>query len=169
MTTAGQPRPARAPVVAVVGGYDAAPATVELAEEVGRLLAGAGAVLVTGGRRGVAEAASRGAALAGGTVVGVLPGVDRSEANPWVGVAVPTGMGETRNALVVMGADAVIAFEGSYGTLSEMAHALLAGTPVVGLGTWELRPPGGGPDPVARVGSAADAVATALRLAGRPR
>lgn len=154
------------PVVAVVGGYDAGEDVLALAEEVGRRLAEAGATVVTGGRRGVAEAASRGASLAGGTVVGVLPGRDRAEANPWVGVAVPTGLGETRNALVVMGADAVVAFEGSYGTLSEIAHALLAGTPVVGIGTWELRAPGGGDDPVVRAGDPAAAVALALDLAG---
>ena len=135
----------RAPHVAVVGGYDAEEADLADAEEVGRLLAQRGAVLVTGGRRGIAEAASRGAVLAGGTTVGILPGRDRAEANPYVTIAVPTGLGETRNALVVMGADAVIAFGGRYGTLSEVAHALLAGTRVIGLRTWELAA-GGRPD-----------------------
>ncbi|HEX9992228.1 MAG TPA: TIGR00725 family protein [Acidimicrobiales bacterium] len=153
------------PVVAVIGGYDVGADVLAVAEEVGRRLAEAGAVVVTGGRRGVAEAASRGAALAGGTVVGVLPGRDRAEANPWVGVAVPTGMGETRNALVVMGADAVVALPGSFGTLSEMAFALLAGTPVVGIGTWELRPPGGGEDPVIRADDAEAAATLAVELA----
>ena len=97
-------------------------------------------MVVTGGRQGVAAAVCRGAVEAGGLTVGILPGRDRAEANPWVTVAVPTGLGETRNALVVMGADAVIAFPGVYGTLSEVAFALLAGTPVVGLGTWTLDP-----------------------------
>jgi uncharacterized protein (TIGR00725 family) len=125
--------------VAVVGGYDADDGALRLAEEVGRLLAQRGCVVVTGGRRGVAEAASRGAVLAGGTTVGILPGSRRDEANPYVTVAVPTGLGETRNALVVMGADAVIALPGSYGTLSEVAHALLSGTTVVGLGDgWSI-------------------------------
>lgn len=160
------------PVVAVVGGYDVGDDVLAVAEEVGRRLAEAGATLVTGGRRGVAEAASRGAAEAGGTVVGVLPGRDRSEANPWVGVAVPTGLGETRNALVVMGADAVVALPGAYGTLSEIAHALLAGTPVVGVGTWVLQPPDGGDDPVVRADTAEAAVTLALALGahrpGRP-
>jgi uncharacterized protein (TIGR00725 family) len=87
----------------------------------------------------VAEAASRGAVLAGGTTVGILPGSRRSEANPYVTVAVPTGLGETRNALVVMGADAVIALPGAYGTLSEIAHALLADTLVVTVGDgWSI-------------------------------
>lgn len=127
------------PHVAVVGGYEADESTLEVAEEVGRLLAQRGCVLVTGGRRGVAEAASRGAVLAGGTTVGILPGAQRSEANPYVTVAVPTGLGETRNALVVMGADAVIALPGAYGTLSEIAHALLADTLVVTIGDgWSI-------------------------------
>jgi uncharacterized protein (TIGR00725 family) len=130
---------ATARYVAVVGGYEAEAAELELAEEVGRLLAQRGCVVVTGGRRGIAEAASRGAVLAGGTTVGILPGTRRDEANPYVTVAVPTGLGETRNALVVMGADAVIALPGQYGTLSEVAHALLAQTPVIGLGDgWSI-------------------------------
>lgn len=130
---------AAARYVAVVGGYEADDTVVALAEEVGRLLAQRNCVVVTGGRRGVAEAASRGAVLAGGTTVGILPGTRRDEANPYVTVAVPTGLGETRNALVVMGVDAVIAFPGAYGTLSEVAHALLAGTPVVSLGDgWSI-------------------------------
>ncbi|MEY2447582.1 MAG: hypothetical protein QOH79_1058 [Acidimicrobiaceae bacterium] len=108
------------------------------AEAVGRLLAEAGVIVVTGGREGVAAAASRGAMEAGGLTVGILPGRDRDEANPWVRVAVPTGLGEMRNALVVMDADAVIAFPGAYGTLTEIAFALLADTRVVGLGTWAL-------------------------------
>jgi uncharacterized protein (TIGR00725 family) len=125
--------------VAVVGGYEADDAVLGVAEEVGRLLAQRGCVVVTGGRRGVAEAASRGAVLAGGTTVGILPGTRRSDANPYVTVPVPTGLGESRNALVVMGADAVIALPGAYGTLSEIAHALLAGTLVVTVGDgWSI-------------------------------
>jgi uncharacterized protein (TIGR00725 family) len=125
--------------VAVVGGYEADEHAIAMAEEVGRLLAQRGCMVVTGGRQGVAEAACRGAALAGGTTVGILPGRARDEANPYVTVAVPTGLGETRNALVVMGVDAVIALPGAYGTLTEVAHALLAGTRVVGLGEgWSI-------------------------------
>ncbi|HKE76028.1 MAG TPA: hypothetical protein VKB57_20590, partial [Acidimicrobiales bacterium] len=93
----------------------------------------------------------------GGTTVGILPGTSRAEANPYVTVAVPTGLGETRNALVVMDADAVIALAGAYGTLSEVAHALLAGTRVVALGegAWAIS----GAVPAA---SAAEAVDLAL-------
>jgi uncharacterized protein (TIGR00725 family) len=150
--------------VAVVGGYEVAAGVLAQAEEVGRLLAERGAVLVTGGRHGVAEAASRGAVRAGGMTVGILPGSTRSEANQWVRVAVPTGLGDTRNALVVMGADAVIAFPGLYGTLSEVAFALLYGTPVVGLGTWELSLAGTDDTVIRRVGSPVEAVDAALAV-----
>jgi uncharacterized protein (TIGR00725 family) len=84
------------------------------------------------------EAACRGAKEAGGLTVGILPGSDRSGANPFVDVVVPTGLGEARNALVVGAADAVIAIGGGYGTLSEIALALKAGKRVIGLGTWEI-------------------------------
>ncbi|HEV3226565.1 MAG TPA: hypothetical protein VGZ52_07015 [Acidimicrobiales bacterium] len=128
----------RARHVAVIGGTDVTAQVEADAEAVGRLLARAGVVVVTGGREGVASAACRGASEAGGLTVGILPGRDRSDANPWVGVAIPTGLGETRNALVVMDADAVIAFPGAYGTLIELAFALLADAKVVGVGTWAL-------------------------------
>ena len=84
------------------------------------------------------EAACRGAKRAGGTTVGILPGTDRGEANEFVDVAIPTGLGQARNALVVRAADAVIAVGGGYGTLSEIALALKAGQRVVGLGSWDI-------------------------------
>jgi hypothetical protein len=111
------------------------------AEEVGRLVAAAGGIVVCGGLGGVMEAACRGATGAGGVAVGLLPGADRNTANPFVSVAIPTGMGELRNGLIVRTADAVIAIGGEWGTLSEIALALKAGTPVVGLGTWDLGRP----------------------------
>jgi uncharacterized protein (TIGR00725 family) len=113
-------------------------------------------VLVTGGLGGVMEAACRGARDAGGTTIGILPGADRSAANPYVDVAIPTGLGEARNALVVRSADAVIAIGGAYGTLSEIAFALKAGKRVVGLGTWEI-------DGVEPADSPETAVETVLR------
>jgi uncharacterized protein (TIGR00725 family) len=124
--------------VAVVGPSDASPAEVALAEAVGRLLAARAAVVVCGGLGGVMEAAAGGAAEAGGTVVGILPGTDRDDANEHLTIALTTGMGEMRNALVVRAADAVIAIGGAYGTLSEIAFALRTGVPVVGIGTWAL-------------------------------
>ncbi|WP_432478035.1 TIGR00725 family protein [Nocardioides sp. GXQ0305] len=127
------------------------------AEEVGRLLAEAGAVVVTGGGTGVMEAASRGAATAGGTVLGLLPGDDRREANAHVTVAVPTGLGEVRNALLVRSVDVLVAVGGSWGTLSEVALACRTGVPVVALRGWDL-PAAGGPvvvaDPAAAVAHA---------------
>ena len=143
--------------VAVIGPSEASAEEARQAETVGRLLAEAGAVLVCGGLGGVMEAASRGAAGAGGTVVGVLPGSHRSDANPHVTVAITTGMGEMRNALVVRAADVVVAVGGAYGTLSEIAIVLRTGVPVVGIGTWDL-------DDVIAAPSPDAAVALALAL-----
>jgi uncharacterized protein (TIGR00725 family) len=103
-------------------------------------------------------AACRGAATAGGMTVGILPSTDRSTANEWVRVAIPTGLGELRNGLVVRAADAVIAIGGAYGTLSEIALALKGGVPVIGLTTWEI-------EGVRTVERAEDAVQRALELA----
>ena len=115
------------------------------------------------------EAACRGAKEANGFTVGLLPGTDRTQANPYLDVAIPTGMGEARNALVVRAADALIAVDGEFGTLSEIALALKAGKPVVGLSTWEL---GKGGSPVAAivpVASAEEAVEEALRRVAAAR
>jgi uncharacterized protein (TIGR00725 family) len=148
-----------APYIAVVGPGRADQSQLAEAEAVGRGLAEAGAVVVSGGLGGVMEAACRGAREAGGITLGLLPGSDRAAANAWVSVAVPTGLGEARNALVVRAADAVIAVAGEYGTLSEIALALKAGKPVVGIGTWDL---GRDPDPITRARDGAEAVALAL-------
>ena len=137
----------RAPWIAVCGPGTAEQRDVAEAERAGAAIARGGAVLVCGGLGGVMEAACRGAKDAGGTTLGILPGVDRAAANNWVDVAIPTGLGEARNALVVRSADALIAVGGAYGTLSEIALGLKAGKPVVGLATWE---PGREPDPIAR-------------------
>lgn len=124
--------------VAVVGAGEADDETARRAETIGRLLGEAGAVVVCGGLGGVMAAVCRGAKSAGGRTVAILPGLDRSAANEWVDIAIATGLGEARNALVVRSADVVVAVGGEYGTLSELALALKAGTPVVGLGTWQL-------------------------------
>ena len=138
------------------------------AELVGRLLAERQIVIVCGGLGGVMEAACRGARSAGGTTVGILPGDDRTDANEFVDVAVATGMGEGRNALVVRTADAVIAVGGEFGTLSEIALALRAGKPVVGIGTWELAKGGVAVEDVIRTDDAATAVDLVLAvLSGR--
>jgi hypothetical protein len=124
--------------VAVVGPGDASPAEIESAELIGRGIAEHGDVLVCGGLGGVMAAACRGAAAAGGTSVGILPGNDRSDGNEHLTVAIPTGLGELRNGLVVRAADVVVAVGGAYGTLSEVALALKTGVPVIGLGTWQI-------------------------------
>jgi uncharacterized protein (TIGR00725 family) len=118
---------------------------------VGRALAARGAVVVCGGLGGVMEAACRGAKDGGGVTVGILPGTDRAAANPFVDLAIPSGLGEARNALVVRAADALIAVGGGYGTLSEIALALKAGKRVVGLDSWDIEGVVAAPDPEAAV------------------
>lgn len=158
---------AQAPHIAVVGADQAADrAERRIASEVGRALGRRGAVLVCGGLGGVMEAACRGAREQGGTTVGVLPGLDRRAANEHVDVALATGLGEARNALVVRAVDAVIAVGGEFGTLSEIALALKAGTPVVGVGTWELARQGLTQDPIERAASGEEAVERAFALIG---
>jgi hypothetical protein len=159
----------REPYVAVVGPSAGTPAELAIGEAVGRLVAEAGAVLVCGGMGGVMEAAAGGAMKAGGKTVGILPTESRLEGNPYLTVAVATGMGEARNAIVVKTADVVIAVHGEFGTLSEIALALKIGRPVVGLGTWELLKAGESVDAIVRATSAEDAVARALRLASEAR
>ena len=156
-------------VIGVIGESTFTEAVHELlAEEVGRRLARAGAALICGGLGGVMEAACRGARAAGGRTIGILPGSERTEANPFVDVAVATGMGQARNVLIVLSADALIAIGGGFGTLSEIALALRHGKPVVGLRTWEAVR-GGRAAPVVSVQSADDAVRQALRLVGEGR
>ena len=153
------------PYVAVVGPGECDAATAALAEEVGRELAARGAIVVCGGTGGAMEAACRGAKAAGGTTVGLLPGTDRGSANAFVDVAIPTGLGEARNVLVVRAADVVVAVRGEFGTLSEIAFALRIGTPVVGLDTWELGKSGEQVEAFLRASDPAEAVELALRAA----
>jgi hypothetical protein len=101
---------------------------------VGRLLAREGVILVCGGLGGVMEAAARGAKRAGGTTLGILPGYDPASANPYIDIPVCTGMGHARNAIIAATASALIALEGAYGTLSEIALGLKLGRRVIGLG-----------------------------------
>jgi len=125
--------------VAVIGGSRPGRTALGQAFEVGRLLAARGALLVCGGLGGVMEAAARGARESGGFSLGILPGASRSEANPSIDIPIATGLGYTRNSLVVMNADVVIAVDGEYGTLSEIAYALIYGKKVIGLGTWDIK------------------------------
>ena len=146
--------------VAVIGGSEASPGELATAETLGRLIADEGWVLVCGGLGGVMEAAARGCAASGGMTIGLLPGDDRREANAYVSFAIPTGMGEARNALVARAADVVIAVGGEFGTLSEIAFALKMGKPVIGIGTWSLGVDDR-PDPILRADTPEEAIATA--------
>jgi len=120
------------------------------------------------------EAACRGARAENGTTVGILPGDDRAAANPFVDVALPTGIGQARNALVVRAADALVAVGGGFGTLAEIALALRRGVPVIGIGTWELSEGSGAVDAILRVDDPDEAARMAVTLArtagtrGRP-
>lgn len=148
----------RAPYVAVIGASNATEWELETAEKLGVLLAQAGCVLVCGGLGGVMNAAARGCEAAGGISIGILPGGERDVASPHLTVAVATGFGEARNAIVTRSTDAVIAVGGEFGTLSEIALALKMGRPVVGVGTWELGRDDLEQDPIVRVETADEAV-----------
>lgn len=154
------------PYVAVCGGGALDDTASAIAHEVGAGLARGGAVVVCGGLGGVMEAVCRGARSEGGLSVGFLPGTDRTDANPYVDVVLPTGIGEMRNTLIVRASDVVIAIAGEFGTLSEVAFALRLGIPVIGLDTWELGNRRQSGDPIIRAQDAADAVGKAFALLG---
>lgn len=151
------------PYVAVVGPGTAPAAVEELAFDVGALLAEHGAILVCGGLGGVMAAACRGAASAGGVSVGLLPGDDRDAGNEHLTVALPTGLGQLRNGLVVAAADAVVAVGGNWGTLSEVALAVRAGKPVAALAGWRVADADGPvDDAIVRCATAREAVTAVL-------
>jgi len=126
-------------LVSVIGGHKCSRRTAAIAEAAGREIALAGAVLVSGGLGGVMEAASRGAASAGGLTVGIVPGGDKNAANRYVDISIATGMGYSRNTLVAGAADIVVAFPGSYGTLSEIGFAMNSKKPVYGFDSWKIK------------------------------
>ena len=129
----------RAPMIAVIGGRKADSTLKKEAEEVGRLVAKNGGVLVCGGLHGIMEAASKGAKGAGGLTIGILPQDQNKDANPYIDVPVVTGMGIGRNVIIARTADAVIAIGGAYGTLSEIAFSLQLEKPVVGIRSWDIK------------------------------
>ena len=151
--------------IAVIGGKQPSPQEAELAEEVGRKLAIKGAILVCGGLGGVMEAACQGAQSEGGVTIGILPGESRQAANPYVQIPIVTGIGYARNLAVVKSAQAVIAIGGSYGTLSEISHALQSGIPVIGLNTWSLFRNGQQDNSIILAQNPTEAVNKALNLA----
>ena len=152
-------------IISIIGAGQPPPEIARLAEQVGAELGRRGAVLVCGGLGGVMEAACRGAKSAGGTTVGILPGSDPSDANPWVDIPVCTGMWYARNAIVVKSGRAVIAIGGAYGTLSEIGHALAEDIPVVALNTWKLERQGQPDTSMIPASDPAEAVDLAIRAA----
>ena len=151
-------------LIAVIGSGEATPQEIKLAEAVGREIALNGAVLVCGGMGGVMEAACRGAVEKGGVTIGILPGDNIKMANPYVQIPIITGLGQARNVIVVKSARVVIAIGGSYGTLSEIGHALQSGLPVIGLHTWAPVKEGSRDDSILRVTDPKDAVELAISL-----
>ena len=128
----------RARLISVIGAGRAEPEVLQAARQCGRLLARAGFGVVCGGLGGVMSAAAQGCTEEGGLTLGILPGSDPAQANPYIQVVVPTGMGQARNLLVVMAGLGALAISGGAGTLSEIGHALKMGRPVVGLGSWKI-------------------------------
>jgi uncharacterized protein (TIGR00725 family) len=124
--------------IGVIGGAECSPEIYEFAREVGREVAAQGFSLVCGGLGGVMEAACQGAKEMGGITIGLLPTSNKRDANPYVDIVIPTGLGHARNVLVVHASDALVAVDGDAGTLSEIAIALKVGKPLVGIKTWEL-------------------------------
>ena len=151
--------------IGVIGAGECSAAAALAAEAVGREIARNRAVLICGGLGGVMAAAARGAWEAGGTSVGILPGMLMEEANPHISIPIVTGMSHARNVVVVRSAHALIAIEGGYGTLSEIAFAKIDGTPVIGLDTWDLRRPGQEESPIQNARDPKEAVAMALAAA----
>jgi uncharacterized protein (TIGR00725 family) len=151
--------------IGVIGGSEVNPQTAAIAEEVGREIARKGAVLVCGGMGGVMEAACKGASSEGGLTIGILPGDSRNAANPYVKIPIVTGIGYARNVAVVKTSQAVIAIDGSYGTLTEIGYALQSGIPIIGLGTWALSIDGRTEKNIIIAKSAKSAVDKAMRSA----
>jgi uncharacterized protein (TIGR00725 family) len=124
--------------IGVIGGSRPQKKFLHSAFEIGKLVAGRDAILVCGGLGGVMEETARGAKQAGGLTIGILPGNNPADANPYIDIPIATGLGYTRNSLVAMNADVLIAIDGEYGTLSEIAYGRIYGKKVIGLGTWDI-------------------------------
>ena len=154
--------------ISVIGAAEGGEENLRDAEAVGRGIAEAGAVLVCGGLSGVMEAASKGAAEAGGIVIGVLPTLSPADANPYVTHAVPTGTGHARNLAVVASGQAVIAIGGEWGTLSEIAFARRLGRPVVAIQSWKLHNSAGTDLGITEAETPEEAVEAALSSAASP-
>ena len=152
-------------IISVIGSNQTTPEIYHLAEQVGIELAKRNAIVVCGGLGGVIEAVCKGAKSYRGITVGILPGNNPNAANEWVDIPICTGLGYSRNAIVVKSGRSVIAVEGAYGTLSEIGHALSDGIPVIGLCTWTLSRHEKKDSSILIANSPVDAVAKALKAA----
>ncbi len=154
-------------IISVIGGEKSLEDALRLAEEVGSELGKRGVTVCCGGGGGVMEAVCRGARSAGGHTIGIMPGRDASQSppNPWVEFPVFTGIGYARNSSVVLTGEAVIAVDGSYGTLSEIAFALIHDVPLVGLDTWDFDYRGHDAEKIVRVATPQEAVEKAIEMA----
>jgi uncharacterized protein (TIGR00725 family) len=153
-------------IIGVIGAGSSVYGIDKLAEEVGTRIANEGAILVCGGLSGVMELACKGAKAAGGTTIGILPGMDKADANEYIDIPIVTGLSIARNLIIVHTSDVLIAVSGGYGTLSEIAFALNVGKPVVALNTWALEEAGKVDDELFfRVSDAKTAVELAIKLA----
>ncbi len=128
----------RKPMIAIVGAGKCSKKLRDMAAQAGKYIAEHGGVVVCGGMGGIMEGAAKGAKEAGGVTIGILPTDNIEDANEYIDYVIPTGFGEARNIMVVRAADAVVAFPGKYGTLSEMAFAMHAGKPVISVNAWRL-------------------------------
>ena len=155
-------------IIGVVGADKCSPDIARIAEEVGAELAWRNCILICGGRGGVMEAACKGAREAGGLTVGILPGPDQGETNKYVLLPIVTNMGDARNAIIVLSSQGIVAVDGRYGTLSEIALALKAGIPIVGIRTWSLAINETNEESILRATTAAEAVEMLLnKIASR--
>ena len=154
-------------IISVIGGENSLEDVLHLAEEIGRELGKRGVTVCCGGGGGVMEAVCRGARSAGGHTIGIMPGRDASQSppNPWVEFPVFTGIGYARNSSVVLTGEAVIAVDGSYGTLSEIAFAMIHDVPLVGLDTWDFDYRGHDAGKIVRVTTAQEAAEKAIEMA----
>lgn len=146
-------------IIAVIGGRECSDDVYQEAEEVGRLIAMNGCVLINGGRSGVMEASSKGAYQAGGFTIAILPGYSKLKANQYVHLAIPTSIGPARNSVIINTCDAAIAIGGKYGTLSEIAYCFQFQKPVCSLKSWNI-------EGVRQVANAREAVEFSLNSSG---
>lgn len=147
--------------IGVIGAGKCSNSLKKVAEKVGEAIARGGGILVCGGLGGVMEAAAGGAKSKKGTTIGILPGDSRDDANEFIDYAIPTGIGEARNLVVIKTADVVIALPGKFGTLSEMAFCMKIGKPLISMSAWNIS------ETVEKIEDPEEAVKRAFELAGK--